>query len=99
MKDITQRFLYSYNYLIPILGLIILSDRLLLGKYAIHKTHDGFDSFIPIMNQIIEKVYSFQLPGWNSDYLGGLPFNFMDNTHLEQAYDPDLQEAIRQSLL
>ena len=78
MKNLTQKILYSYNYIIPILGLIILSDRLFLGKYAIHKTHDGFDSFIPYMNQIIEKVYSFELPGWNSDYLGGLPFNFMD---------------------
>ena len=28
-----------------------------------------------------------------------IPFNFMDNTHMEQAYDPDLQEAIRQSFL
>ena len=78
MKEFTQRFLYRYNYLLPILTLIILSDRLFLGKYAVHKTHDGFDSFIPFMNQIIEKVYSLQLPGWNSDYIGGLPFNFMD---------------------
>ena len=38
----------------------------------------GFDSYIPYMNQIIDKIYSLELPGWNPDYIGGLPYNLMD---------------------
>ena len=36
---------YKYYITIPVIG-IMLCDRLLLNKYAIHKTHDGLDSFI-----------------------------------------------------
>ena len=49
-----QKYKTKYYITIPILGLIILSDRIFLNKYAIHKTHDGFDSYIPYMNQMIE---------------------------------------------
>ena len=78
MKLWIQKYKYKYYITIPILGMIMLSDRIFLNKYSIHKTHDGFDSFIPLTNQIIEKLYSLELPGWNADYMGGMPYNLMD---------------------
>ena len=73
-----QKYKFKYFITIPILGLIMLSDRIFLNKNAIHKTHDGFDSFIPFTNQIIEKLYSMEPPRWNPDYMGGMPYNLMD---------------------
>ena len=61
-----------------ILSLIVQIDKVILGKYAIGKEHDTFDSFWPFQQAIANRVFSFKFPGWFPDYLGGLAFNNMD---------------------
>ena len=60
------------------LSLFIQLDRVFLGKYAIIKDHDTFDSFWPFQKAISERVFSFEFPGWFPDFVGGLAFNNMD---------------------
>ncbi|MBI5701748.1 YfhO family protein [Candidatus Saganbacteria bacterium] len=53
-------------------------DKFLLGSYALYKTHDQFDSFWPYQVALAKRILSFQMPGWFPDYVGGLPFFYMD---------------------
>ncbi|MFH1618102.1 MAG: DUF6044 family protein [Candidatus Margulisiibacteriota bacterium] len=66
-------------FLIMVLGAIFAHlDRLVLGVYALYKIHDQFDSFWPFQVAMAERLLSFNLPLWFPDYLGGLPFLYMD---------------------
>ncbi|MFA4884198.1 MAG: YfhO family protein [Candidatus Margulisiibacteriota bacterium] len=42
------------------------------------KLHDQLDSFWPYQVEMARRVLSFHLPLWFPDYLGGLPFLYMD---------------------
>ncbi len=61
-----------------IASLIVQIDKVILGKFALAKEHDTFDSFWPFQQALAHKVYSFKFPGWFPDYLGGMSFNDMD---------------------
>jgi hypothetical protein len=61
-----------------VFALVANIDRIILGNYAIIKDHDTFDSFWPYQNALADRLFSFQLPGWFPDYIGGMPFYQMD---------------------
>ncbi|HAZ11725.1 MAG: hypothetical protein A2X86_18545 [Bdellovibrionales bacterium GWA2_49_15] len=61
-----------------IISIFVQIDKVLLGKFAIGKEHDTFDSFWPFQQAIADRVFSFKFPGWFPDYLGGIAFNDMD---------------------
>jgi hypothetical protein len=49
-------------------------DKFILRDYAFFKTHDTFELNWPVQFAFVQRLFSFQMPGWFPDYVGGYPF-------------------------
>lgn len=65
-------------FILLALGILVQIDRFLLGNYAIIKLHDTFEAFWPYQLAMAQRLIAAELPKWNPDLMGGMPFLWMD---------------------